>query len=303
MPKLKFLIGFLSFLLIIGCASVLKKEDILLEAQKIKATLPKQEPQIPVVEHNATALLEPPAASIESSALALAAEKMPEQEKLIFKAKYLGLTIGEFITINNGKTILNGQDVYCFEMISKTMPFFTALFGAKDRYVSYMDAKKFVVLRHEEYVKGGVILESTVDFDYANCKAHYKNHLNGQVKELAIPKRLLDVLSGGFYLRMMPWSLGDTSEFDLYADDTIYNFIGLLSASKQIILADNTVHESYLLKPYVFSNGKQLKKVSAEVFFSASGSKRPLHAILKTPLGNVSVELAQTINLPTKGSL
>ena len=199
--------------------------------------------------------------------------------------------------------LVKGKEVYCFEMISKTMPFFTAIFGAKDRYVSYMEAKKFVVLRHEEYVKGGVILESTVDFDYANCKAHYQNHLNGQVKELAIPKRLLDVLSGGFYLRMMPWSLGDTSEFDLYADDTIYNFIGLLSASKQIILADNTVHESYLLKPYVFSNGKQLKKVSAEVFFSASGSKRPLHAILKTPLGNVSVELAQTINLPTKGSL
>ncbi len=303
MSKLKFLIGCLSFLFIIGCASVLKREDILLEAQKIKAALPQQQPQVSTVEQNATVLLESPPTSNQPSALALAEKKLPEQEKLIFKAKYLGLTIGEFITINNGKTILNGQEVYCFEMISKTMPFFTALFGAKDRYVSYMDTQKFSVLRHEEYIKGGVILESTVDFDYKNHKAYYKNHLNGKVKELAIPNRLLDVLTGGFYLRMMPWSLGDTSEFDLYADDTIYNFIGLLSASKQIILSDNTVHESYLLKPYVFSNGKQLQKVSAEVFFSSSEGKRPLQAILKTPLGNVSVDLTQTINLPTKGSL
>ncbi len=274
-----------------------------MEAQKIKATLPKQEPQIPAVEQNTTALLEPPATSSEPSALALGAKILPEQEKLIFKAKYLGLTIGEFITINNGKTILNGQEVYCFEMISKTMPFFTALFGAKDRYVSYMDAQKFIVLRHEEYIKSGVILESTIDFDYENHKAHYKNHLNGQVKNLTIPNRLLDVLTGGFYLRMLPFNLGDTSEFDLYADDTIYNFIGLLSANQQIILPDNTIHEVYLFKPYVFSNGKQLKKVSAEVFFSTTEGKRPLHAILKTPLGNVSVDLAQTINLPTKGSL
>ena len=113
-----------------GCAPVIKKEDILLQARQIKAAA-APEPARRVVPQ---------------------ASPLPEPEKLVYKAKFLGITIGQFILINNGKTVLNGREAYCFELIVKTPLFFKKLFKPKDRYVSYMDAQKFVVLRHEEYV-------------------------------------------------------------------------------------------------------------------------------------------------------
>ncbi len=307
MTQLRFLSMCLAVSFLIGCTSVLKREDILLEAQKIKAASnPKP------VE---TTLIQPPLATPPVAQEIVAQpvsvprllplplpneQKLISKEKLIFKATYLGLPVGEFIMINNGKTMLNGKEVYCFEMIAKNLPFFTAIFGAKDHYISYMDAQKFIVLRHEEYIKGGNVLESIVDFDYENHQARTKNVLNGHVKTIPIPDKVLDVLSGGFYLRMLPLRLGDTSEFDLYADDKIYNFLGLLFSQQQITLPNKTTHDVYLFKPYVFFNGIQIKKVSAEVLLSTSEQKTPFKAILKSPLGNVSVILEQGNNQQTK---
>ncbi len=294
MSKPYFLIFCLIFCFFAGCASVLKKEDVLLEARRIKAASNVEQKAIPVVAQQPTVV-----SPITESVPNLTSAPLPiedifsQPEKLIFKATYLGLPIGEFIMINSGKMMFNGKEAYCFEMIAKNLPFFTAIFGAKDHYISYMDAQKLVVLRHEEYIKGGNVLESVIDFDYENHIARYKNMLTGKIKTLPIPDKVLDVLCGGFYLRMLPLSPGDTSEFNLYADDQIYNFLGLLFSQQQITLPNKITYQAYLFKPYVFSNGKQIRKVSAEVLLSTSKNKKPLQAILKTPLGNVAVILEQ----------
>lgn len=253
-----------------GCTPVIKREDILLQARQIKATVPPE----PV------------------KAFVPAYFPLPDQEKLVYKAKYLGITIGQFIIINNGKTILNGREAYCFELIVKTLPFFANIFRTKDRYVSYLDAQEFVVLRHEEYVKGGTFLESAVDFDYKNHTASYKNFINQREEKVNIPDKILDVLSGGgFYLRMIPWELGDTVELKIYADQKIYDFIGLLHSKTAVNLPSYGRQEAHSLKPYVFLSDEQIKKISAEVFFSTTEPRKCLRAVLKAPLGSVSVVL------------
>ena len=218
-------------------------------------------------------------------------ENLSEYERLVYKAKYLGIPIGEFIVQNNGRTFLNGHEAYSFELTVKTSVFFKKLFSTKDRYISYMDPKRFVVLRHEEYIDEGTKLESVIDFDYEAHTASYKNAIDQSERKIKIPDRVLDVLSGSFYLRMFQWGLGDTVEINLYADDILYNFLGLLHSKANVQLPTKVTHEAFLLKPYVFSDGKPIKKISAEVFFATTGTKKPLRAILKTPLGNVAVTL------------
>jgi len=216
---------------------------------------------------------------------------LPEHEKLVYKAKFLGITIGQFTLINNGRTIFNGQEAYRFELIVKTPLFFKKIFKPKDRYVSYLDAQKFVVLRHEEYITGGTILESAVDFDHKNHVASYKNFIDRREKTVKIPDRILDVLSGIFYLRMIPWELGDTAEISVYADEKIYDYIGLLHSKVTVDLPSLGRQEAYFLKPYVFLDGQQIKKISAEVLFSTAVPRKALRAVLKTPVGNVVVVL------------
>jgi hypothetical protein len=258
------------FLSAAGCAPGVKKEDIFAQARQIKAAaiLPALIPGI----------VKP--ASQESP--------FAGQERLVYKARYLGLPIGEFIIVNQGKTTLNGRPAYRFELTVHTLPFFGLI---KDRYVSYLDAEKLVVLRHEEYVRKGTRLESTVDFDYQTRTALYKDAVSGQEKKVAIPESAHDIVTGGFYLRTAPMGLGDAVELNVYADEKLYNYVGLLESKTTVKVPGRGRQDVFVLKSYLFHGGRPVKSISAEVFFSTDEYRKPLRAILRTLFGNVSVML------------
>lgn len=272
MRKRFILIALSMLCLLPQCKSVVKKEDIKTQAEQIKASVP-QEPR-PAI---ALPIYYP----------------LPESERLVYKAKFLGLSIGKFILINHGKESLKGREVYRFELIVKTSAFFTKLFKARDRYVSYMDTQKFRIVRHEEFIKDGTVLESVVDFDYDQHVAIYKNLIKPHEEKVEIPDQILDVMSGGYYLRMIPWQLGDTFELKIYADQKIYDFMGLFESQTSINLPPHGKQEIDFFVPYLFLNDSQIKEVSAEVLFSRTVPRKSLRAILKTILGNVSVVLEE----------
>lgn len=280
MPKAKILICSLALCCLASCTTVINKEDILSQAKQIKAAA-------------TTATLKTlPAVFPKPES---AQDFLSKKEELTFKARYLGFTVGELSLINNGKHIQNGKELYSFELISKTQAFFAAIFKIKDRYISYMDPETLNVVRYEEYGPNGKELESTVDFDYQNHQALYKNLKTGEARKIEIPDKMLDVLSGSYYLRSIAWSLGDMAEFNLYTDDKVYNFIGLLFSQTQINIPKHSQQNAYLLKPYMFIDNQQITKISTEVFFSTSGTQKPLQALLKTPSGNVSLMLTEVI--------
>lgn len=280
MPKAKLLIFFLTLCSISSCTTVINKDDILSQAKQIKATITSETLKtLPTVS--------PKPESVQSF--------LSKKEKLTFRAKYLGFSVGELFLINNGKQTQNGKEVYCFELISKTQVFFASIFKIKDRYISYMDTQTLNVVRYEEYGQNGKVLESTVDFDYENHQAFYKNQITGELRKIQIPNRMLDVLSGSYYLRSISWSLGDMAEFNLYTDDKVYNFIGLLFSQTQVTIPKHGKQNAYLLKPYMFIDSQQITKISTEVFFLTSGTQKPLQALLKTPSGNVSLVLTNVI--------
>ena len=271
MNKKNIFIGFLLLFFIVGFKPVVNKEDVFSQATQIRSFLPRE----------------------NSKPLVLELSSLPEKEKFVYKAKFLGLSIGTFIIMNNGKRELNGKEVYCFELTVKTPAFFSLLFKPKDRYVSYMDAKDLVVIRHEEYIKKGELIESAVDFDYKDLTATYKNFINLKESTVKIPTKLLDGLSGIFYIRMMPLELGDTVDLNIYADQIIYNYVGLVSSKTKVTLPIYGKKDAYHFKPYLFLEGKQVKKISAEAFFSGSIPSKVLRATLKTILGKVNVILVE----------
>lgn len=276
MRKQVILIGCLFLCSLLSCKSVVTKDDLVFRSREIKGSI-SQEPGQDVVPERLSAL---------------------DQETLIYKAKFLGLSIGTFILTNHGKMLVNGKDAYRFELQVKVMPFFSLLFKTKDRYVSYMDAQSLVVLRHEEYIKGGALLESAVDFNYKDLTAVYQNFITRQEHVVKIPGQLLDVLSGGFYLRMLPLELGDMVDLNIYADQKIYNFTGVLSSKATVSLAHHGTQAAYRFEPYLFLDGQQIKKISGDVFFSITKPAKVLRATLKTILGGVNVVLIEGPELP-----
>jgi len=216
---------------------------------------------------------------------------LPAQERFVYRTKFLGLPVGTYIIQNNGKTTLNGQEAYHFELTVKTLPFVSLLFKTKDRYVSYMDAEAFVVLRHEEYIRGGTVLESVVDFNYKDLTANYRNFINGQEYQVKISDKMFDILSGGFYLRMLPLQVGDSVALNVYADGKIFNYSGVLTGKTKIPVLSHGIQEAYSFKPALSQNGKPVPKLSGDVFFSTTTPMTPLRATLKNRFGKVNVIL------------
>ncbi len=260
-----------------GCsATVQNRDDIFKQSQKIKqANAIKEE----VVDLKKPLLL------------------LPESEELVYKAKYLGITVGEMRTKIVGKTQLRGVEVTHFEMTATTNAFFSKFFKVNDRFVAYMDVKNHRVLRHEEYRhEGGYNKEAVVDFYYDEGIAHFRNAVDNTEKKVKIPKEgVFDILGANYYFRMVPWELGDTVEFKLYVEEKIYGFVGLVKSKTKVHVHKQGRKEAYKFLPYAFLNGDEVKDGSAIAFFSTEEYRIPLRGMVKTPIfGSASISLHET---------
>jgi hypothetical protein len=84
-------------------------------------------------------------------------------------------------------------------------------------------------------------------------------------------------------------------ELNIYADEIIYNFIGLVRSKTILNLPVYGRKNAYMLKPYLFEKGVQVKNLSAESFFSTTVPRTPLRAVINTFLGGVSVALVEEL--------
>jgi hypothetical protein len=288
--------------LLIGCVSApIEKEDIFVQARQIKAeqVLKPEEPVREII---------PPQPAVQTTTPVLETQNttppeiIPESvvylplqtpERLVYKAKFLNFPIGKFIIENKGKTTWNGREAWQFEITVKTAPFYAKIFKTRARYVSYMDAETMRVLRHEEYIKDGTVLEAFVDFDYANHQAIHKDIILNTEDTIAIPDQVHDILTGGFYLRMLPLEIGDTAEIKVYADSKLYDCVALMRSKTTVFVPGRGRQDVHFLKPYLFLDGKEIKKISADVFMSTDTPKKSIHSTLKTRFGSVHVVLSE----------
>lgn len=260
--------------LTMGCASSVQKEaNLLLQFQ------------------NAPKINLSRAVSEDTNALM----KIPESEKLTYKANYLGMNIGTITAIAKGKTVLNGRPVYQFEIHAQTNGFFSKVFKVEDKFVSYLDCKHLRVVRLEEHRReGNYKKDSTIDFDYEKGIAHFRNAIDKTEKFVKIPANVLDVVSANYVARTYAWSVGHVLEMDIYASEKVYNMFGIVKGKKEIRLPELGKQEAFLFQPYAKLDGKDVKEGSATAYFSAERNLIPLMGLVKTPIfGKASIVLSK----------
>lgn len=259
-----------SLIMIAGCATVQTREDVLRQAKVIKEKHVEEEVSLPGP---------------------MPLVSLPVYEKLFFKAKYLGITVGTMTTEIKGMTKINGRDAYEFEVTAKTNNFFSKFFKVEDRFVSYMDAEHLHVLRHEEYRReGNYRKEAIVDFDHVNHKAHYQHLFNNSAYMVDIPDNVLDVVTANYYVRMRPWSVGDTFDLAVYVDEEVYNLLGLIKTKTRLRVPKLGRREVFVFQPYAMLDGEEVKKGKAVGYFATDHYRTPLKGLVKTPIfGSASI--------------
>ncbi len=221
--------------------------------------------------------------------------KLPEEERLVYKVKYLGIPVATMVASIKGTQMIAGRKAYVFELTAQTNKFFSKVFTVNDRYVSYMDVEHLYILRHEEYRReGNYKKDAIIDFDQINHKAYYKHLLNGEEKVFDIPPSVQDALSAVYYYRMLPLKVGRTNEFETNVDEVNYRFLGVVEKKKKMRTDALGKIEVLIMRPYAVLDGKMVKKGSMWGYFTNDARRIPVKTVMKTLIfGKATVTLSK----------
>lgn len=272
----------------LGCSTVQNRDDLLQQAQAIKAKQAQVDVQVP--PRAVPPPEQKPSVSESSSqqvVFPIQSElNLPfENERLTYKVKFLGMMIGEMENSFVGRKQYKGREVLVFESTARTASFFAKVFRIENRLVSYMELNPARVVYFEESRKEGKYRkEAVVEFDYDKGEAYFYNDVDKSRKTISIPNQVHDILTANYYARMISWRVGDTHEFKIYNSEKIYDYIGLIEKQKTINVRKFGRRPSFVLQPYAFVEGEKVKKGKITAYFDRGSTRIPLQGLVKTPI-------------------
>ncbi|MBZ0166939.1 MAG: DUF3108 domain-containing protein [Candidatus Omnitrophica bacterium] len=286
-----------------GCSTTHTRDEILRQAELIKEEYRRaegmQEPEVseaapegvftalPQTEAEPVTTTHPETSSAQEVPVSVPqspALRPVRPEKLVFTARYLGMTVAELTTEVKERKMYKGVPVIVFEAAGRTIPPFSKVFKVEDVFISYMDERRKRVVYREEYRSEGKYRKhSFVEFNYEKHIAYFYNDVDKTRKEIPIPDQVHDPVTANYYVRTLAWQLGDTIDLQVYASETIYDLICLVSEVTEQGTPNHGKRKALVVQPYAYVNGEDAKKGRAKGYFDMGRAHIPLKAVIKTP--------------------
>jgi len=214
-------------------------------------------------------------------------QKLSLGEKLTYEVRWLGVSVGTIVaSITPQMEQMNGHSAYKVSVVAKTNNFCSAIYKIDDKFISYIDSKTMVTLRHEVYRRDGRYKKDAItDFDQNAHAAHFTNLLDKSSKTFKIPDNAQDTLSACYYFRILEFKLADRIKYFVVNNEQNYELFGIIEDKKFITIKGLGSFESFFIQPYAKElGGEQVKKGKVSGYFSADERRLPLLAIVEAPL-------------------
>jgi hypothetical protein len=223
--------------------------------------------------------------------------RLPEYEKLIYKVRWLGVSVGDITASIKGIKKIGNRDAYEVEVIAKTNDFCSSIYKIDDRFISYIDTQNLYTLRHEVYRREGRYKKDAItEFDQINHKAYFKNLLDKTEKVFDIPVGVQDTLSACYYFRLLPIKLREKIEYYVCNNEENYKLFGLVKAIESIRVPKLGKQDVFFIQPYAKLKGADVKKGRVSGYFSCDEKRIPILAVVRAPMfTEVTVSLYKII--------
>lgn len=207
---------------------------------------------------------------------------LPENEKLTFQVKWMGLPVGEIVASVKGKREFGARRAYVLEIRARTNAFASKFKRVDDLFVSYLDTEDLCVLRQEVHRKdGGFKKDARTDFDHAAAKAYFHDLRDDSKFDFGIPPGVLDLVSVCYYLQLCPFVEGGSFEYDIVNNERVRRFFCLIADKVPFHLAAWEGKEARVVYPFAsLSRGKVLKG-RVRAYYSPDRRRYPLHAVVR----------------------
>lgn len=209
-------------------------------------------------------------------------------EFLKMRVTYLGMTAG-YIEVRVNRKNVEGRDLYALNMKAYTAGPVEWFYSARDRLISYMDARGLFSWGYDFFKNHQDEKEQT--------RVRYYHHNgvfteNGK-QEGAIPPYTQDLLSAVYYVRTQKLETGQEYDFPVHSSDRSYRLTLKVKESDRVATGDGWREAFVLLPTFEKSTDRDeafehVKKVrGVKLWISRDHHKVPLKISLPATFGHV----------------
>lgn len=221
-------------------------------------------------------------------------------EKMVIDVKYFGVTAGRIALETLPAKRIGEHEAYHFHAKLQSAPFYRYIYSLEDFIESYVGKANFLPLK---YMLVQRETNQDVDdlqlFDYEKSKTFFwykrvkkkdEHREDKENKEDFIPRYVQDSFSALFFIRGLPFNVGDTYEFPIVTRAKIWILKAQVAGIEKVTVAGQE-YEAYKLKAETHYPGVLKKKGDVVFWFSTDHTRRILRFEGKVKIGTIEGEL------------
>ncbi len=219
-------------------------------------------------------------------------------ERLTYDVYYGLIRAGTSILAVEDIVEVCGRPTYHIVLTARTSPAFSKFISVEDRIETYVDTENFIPWKFAKNLKeGDYRCNEETFFDQENHRGHYRSLRSGRTKEYDLPERCQDTLSIFYFLRLLPYGVGDTFSVNVMADEKIWEVRVEVKELEQKTVYRGGSYDTYLLYSNAGFDSGSLRKGTGRVWISNDDPKRIVLLKTRHKFGHVTLALVKTENV------
>jgi hypothetical protein len=207
------------------------------------------------------------------------------KEKLFYDIYWLGIYAGNAVF-----EAINDKSSLRITSRANSASFISTFYKVEDYAESLIikgRATHFRIKQHE----GRYRSDKETIFDVNNRKVTYFDYLKSKKKEYMIDGVVWDVLSGFYYLRAQPLTIGKVIYIDVFDSNKLLKAEVSVLRREKIKVSGKGEVSTVVVKPDLKSEGLFHKKGDIHIWLTDDEKKIPVRVETKVPIGKVVAEL------------
>lgn len=235
-----------------------------------------------------------------------AAPRLPEElsapfrvgERLTYDVYYGLIFAGTATLVIENIVAVCGRMTYHVMLTAKTSPAFSNVFRVNDRIESYIDVERFIPWKFAKVQEEGDYRHDEVSIlDQGNHLGHYRSNRTGYTKEYEIPEGCQDTLSVFYFMRLVPYEVGETVTLKVMADERIWDArFETKEVTKRTIYRGGT-YETFLVESDASFDMGALQKGEGRLWVSTDERRLPVCIKTRLTFGNLTLALVKADNI------
>ena len=207
------------------------------------------------------------------------------QEKLFYDIYWLGIYAGNAVF-----EAVNDKDTLRITLRANSAPFISAFYKVEDYAESLIIKGRTTHFRIKQR-EGRYRSDKETMFDVGKKRITYFDYLKGKKREYILNGVVWDVISGLYYLRTLPLTIGKVVYIDVFDSDKLLKAEVSVLRKEKIKISGRGEVDTVVVKPDLKSEGLFHKKGDVFIWLTDDEKRIPVKVETKVPIGKVVAEL------------